>query len=206
MVKAIGSILACTVSLLLAGAGLALLVWLLWRLWGHQAEEPAPTAPEEPEVEVKPPAIELGLEAPPTEVELGAVAPLPPEVGVEAPSALAAVALEEHVQVRVPEAEIELEAPAASIPPTSGKPDDLTLIEGIGPKISGVLQAAGVTTFADLAATDEGRLRQILETADPRLLRLANPATWPGQAVLAAAGDWDALKALQDGLSAGREG
>jgi predicted flap endonuclease-1-like 5' DNA nuclease len=204
MVRAIGSILACTVSLLLAGAGLALLVWLLWRLWGPRAEEPAPTAPEEPEVEVKPPAIELGLEAPPKEVEPGAVAPIPPEAGVE-PPALAAAAFEEHMQaVRAPATEIEVGAPAAAIPPTSGKPDDLTLIEGIGPKISGALQAAGVTTFADLAAADEGRLRQILEAADPRLLRLANPATWPGQASLAAAGDWDALKALQDRLSGGR--
>jgi hypothetical protein len=37
----------------------------------------------------------------------------------------------------------------------------------------------------------------------PRL-RLANPTTWPDQAGLAAAGEWDRLKALQDGLKGGR--
>jgi predicted flap endonuclease-1-like 5' DNA nuclease len=63
--------------------------------------------------------------------------------------------------------------------------DDLTRIKGIGPKISGVLQGAGICTFADLAATDVSRLEQILTKAD---IRLADPQTWPEQASLAAAG------------------
>lgn len=84
----------------------------------------------------------------------------------------------------------------------SAGPDDLKLIEGIGPKISGLLNAAGITTFAQLAATDVARLRQIL--ADANLTRLADPGTWPEQARLAAAGDWDGLKALTDSLRGGR--
>jgi len=82
--------------------------------------------------------------------------------------------------------------------------DDLTLVEGIGPRISSVLQAAGITAFTQLAATAVSQLEQILEQADPRLRRLADPTTWGEQASLAAAGDWDALKALQGALKGGR--
>jgi predicted flap endonuclease-1-like 5' DNA nuclease len=86
----------------------------------------------------------------------------------------------------------------------AAKPDDLKRIEGIGPKIASVLQAAGITTFAQLAATEPGRIEQILEARDPRLRRLANPATWPEQARLAAADEWEALAALQGELKGGR--
>lgn len=89
--------------------------------------------------------------------------------------------------------------PEPTVPPT---PDDLTRIEGIGPKISSLLQTAGITTFAQLAATDVSRLEQILTEADLRAL--ADPTTWPEQARLAAAGKWDELEALQDELKGGR--
>ncbi len=79
--------------------------------------------------------------------------------------------------------------------------DDLKRIEGIGPKISSVLQDAGIATYSQLAATDVDRLRQILTDSG---IRLANPDTWPEQAHLAAAGDWDALNNLQGQLKGGR--
>jgi predicted flap endonuclease-1-like 5' DNA nuclease len=82
------------------------------------------------------------------------------------------------------------------------KPDDLKRIEGIGPKISSLLQAAGITTFAQLADTGVERLEQIVEDAGIR--RIADPGTWSEQAALAAAGEWDELEALQDGLKGGR--
>lgn len=88
--------------------------------------------------------------------------------------------------------------PAEAAPATS---DDLKRIEGIGPKIEGVLNAAGITTFAQLAATDIARLREILQAAG---VRIGYPDTWPEQAALAAAGKWDELKALQDQLQGGR--
>jgi predicted flap endonuclease-1-like 5' DNA nuclease len=100
-----------------------------------------------------------------------------------------------------------VEAPALEAQPASPVldkepgPDDLKRIEGIGPKISSILEAAGITTFAQLAATDVHRLEQIVDEAG---LRLANPTTWPEQAGLAAAGEWDALGALQDKLKWGR--
>ena len=79
--------------------------------------------------------------------------------------------------------------------------DDLTLIEGIGPKINQLCHAAGIHTFADLAQTDVSRLQAILDEAK---LRIADPGTWPEQARLAAAGDLEALKAYQDSLKGGR--
>ncbi len=87
------------------------------------------------------------------------------------------------------------------IPPTL-VPDDLKLIEGIGPKIDALLKAAGISTFAQLAATDVSRLRELL--GDGRF-RIADPTTWPEQAGLAAEGKLDELKALQDRLNAGRK-
>ncbi len=87
---------------------------------------------------------------------------------------------------------------AKSVPPT---PDDLRRIEGIGPKVAGVLQAASITTFARLAATDVDQLRSVLKEAG---VRIADPGTWPEQASLAADGNWDALKALQGTLKGGR--
>jgi predicted flap endonuclease-1-like 5' DNA nuclease len=86
------------------------------------------------------------------------------------------------------------------------EPDDLERIEGIGPKLSQVLQAAGIKTFEQLAETEVDRLKQILEEADPKLLRLADPATWSRQAKLAAAGKWDALERWQERLRGGKEG
>jgi predicted flap endonuclease-1-like 5' DNA nuclease len=89
-----------------------------------------------------------------------------------------------------------------AVPPPPGAPDDLKRIEGIGPKISAILQAAGISTFAQLAATDAGRLQAILTAAG--ISRITDPSTWPDQARLAAAGDWVGLEAFQDGLKGGR--
>ena len=97
--------------------------------------------------------------------------------------------------------EVELETKAPEPP---AEPDDLRRIEGIGPKLSSVLQEAGIVTFAQLAAASPDQLEQILEAADPRLLRLAKPASWPEQAALAATGEWEALEALQGTLKGGR--
>ena len=94
-------------------------------------------------------------------------------------------------------------APATPVEPAMPpKPDDLKRIEGIGPKISALLQEAGIRTFAQLAAAEVSRLEEIL--AEASLSALAKPATWPEQASLAAAGDWQALEALQNELKGGR--
>jgi len=92
-------------------------------------------------------------------------------------------------------------AAAPSVPVTKPEPDNLQLIEGIGPKISKVLENIGITTFAQLAAADTEHLEHVLNEAG---MTLANPGTWPEQASLAAAGDWKALEVLQDELKGGR--
>ena len=91
--------------------------------------------------------------------------------------------------------------PKRSVEPPA-QADDLELIEGIGPKIAGVLTAAGIVTFADLAAAETSRLTEILQQ-EPNL-RLADPSTWSEQAALAAAGKWDEFKVLTEQLKGGR--
>lgn len=80
--------------------------------------------------------------------------------------------------------------------------DDLTLIEGIGPVISRLLQSKGITTFAQLAQADPEDLNRFLREAN---LRLANTSTWAEQARLAEAGDFDGLRTYQSHLKGGRE-
>ncbi|MEM6318417.1 MAG: helix-hairpin-helix domain-containing protein [Bacteroidota bacterium] len=86
----------------------------------------------------------------------------------------------------------------------SVKPDDLKKIEGIGPKIAQILNEAGIYTFSNLSQTSAERLKSILAAAGNRY-KMHNPDTWAEQAKLAAAGDWDALKVLQDRLDGGRD-
>ncbi len=80
--------------------------------------------------------------------------------------------------------------------------DNFEIIEGIGPKINGLLHAAGIHSFDRLAGTEVAALSKILDAAGPNF-RLANPETWARQAALCARGEWEALKRLQDELVAG---
>ncbi len=93
-------------------------------------------------------------------------------------------------------------AAAVEMAPAKAAADDLKLIEGIGPKISSVLMDAGVKTFAQLAATSPDMLRKILD--DAGLSAINDPSTWPAQAALAAAGNWDGLALMQNELRGGR--
>lgn len=86
----------------------------------------------------------------------------------------------------------------------STNPNDLKVVEGIGPKIEGLLHAAGIQTWSDLGAATVDRLKQILADAGERY-RLADPTSWPKQAGLAANGKWDELKEYQDYLSGGKD-
>jgi len=122
---------------------------------------------------------------------------------VKATLAPAAVAAEKPAAVKNPAvAAAPSVADTAEVAKAPAQPDNLELIEGIGPKIAAVLQAAGIVTFADLAAADTSRLSEVLEQ-EPNL-RLADPGTWSEQAALAAAGDWDAFKTLTEQLKGGR--
>lgn len=81
-------------------------------------------------------------------------------------------------------------------------PNDLTVIEGIGPKINELFNKAGVASFAQLSKQTVPQMQKILDDGGDDY-RLANPSTWAQQAVLANENKWAELKALQDSLTGG---
>lgn len=115
----------------------------------------------------------------------------------ERPAPQARAIAKEKAEDAAPQVAPEATAPAPA--------DNLEIIEGIGPTFANVLRAAGITTFAQLAETDEERIRQILQESSPHLLRLARTSTWSEQARLAAKGEWEALKRWQAELKGGEE-
>lgn len=91
---------------------------------------------------------------------------------------------------------------AAPAKKSAAKPDDLKRIEGIGPKIAGLLSDAGISTFDQLGKATKTKLADVLQAAGARF-RLAKPDTWQEQAKLAAAGKNEELKKLQEELKGG---
>ena len=200
---------------------LALLIFaavlILWWLGGPAEEEDRISPAGPPEEVPAPELVETEAAVPALDVEL-------PEVEAEVPALGVEPAEVEELEVEAPAADVELpevegEAPGADVDlaeeevrtaaidvgvPEAVEADDLKVIEGIGPKISQVLAAAGIATFASLAATTPERIEDILAAESSRLAGLADPTTWPEQAQLAAEGKWDDLRALQDSLVGGR--
>jgi len=80
--------------------------------------------------------------------------------------------------------------------------EDLTVVEGIGPKIGELLVAAGIATFKQLADAKVSKIEEILKDAGSRYA-LANPGTWPEQAALLAAGKYDDFEKLAKELDGG---
>jgi len=102
--------------------------------------------------------------------------------------------------------QVEGKEEAQSVPhdkPNLVKPaDDLTSLEGIGPKVSQILNKAGYMTFADLANADSAVVDKVL---DANRLQMMDSAGWIEQAKLASAGDMEGLAKLQDELKGGRK-
>jgi predicted flap endonuclease-1-like 5' DNA nuclease len=219
-------ILLILMALVVPVAGLFLFVLIL--LWLNQRKKeagaPAPaieidiadaqSEPDSPgwEIEIVPveeEAPEMALELPSVDpelpnqvpespaVELDSLVPEPEVLEVEA-EPLPLLDKSQDTEPDLPESGAE-----EGLPSEPDSPDDLKRIQGIGPKIASVLNEAGILTFAQLAATEVGRLQQILAESDSRMLRLADPSAWPQQAELAAAEDWDGLDALRGTLRAG---
>jgi predicted flap endonuclease-1-like 5' DNA nuclease len=114
---------------------------------------------------------------------------------------LASLASAQEAAKTSPAAAMPMAAAAPVVPPT---PDDLKIVEGIGPKIEELFNAAGIYTFKQLYNTPAEQLKQILNDAGPRF-QIHDPSTWGEQARLADEGKMDELKALQDRLNAGKE-
>ncbi|GGC21320.1 hypothetical protein GCM10011386_11610 [Parapedobacter defluvii] len=87
--------------------------------------------------------------------------------------------------------------------PQTAKADDLTIVEGIGPKIAEVLANAGISSYADLAAKSAEDIKALLVDAGDQF-NTAVTDTWPAQAKLAAEGKFDELKKWQDELDGGK--
>ena len=76
--------------------------------------------------------------------------------------------------------------------------DDLSILDGVGPKSADALRAAGVTTFAQLSEMTPEAIEELLAKANEPLIAGRNANTWPRQAKLAAAQEWSALRRYID--------
>ena len=160
---------------------------------GHAHEEPAEVEAHEEPVRFEAanlPAVEEPAPADALVAVPGVVVEPEPVVEVVEPAAV--------IEERLPEP-VEIVEPVVEV-----KPDDLIIIEGIGPRISGILKSHGVKTFAQVAGMQPEEIKAILVSVDERLGRISDPTTWPEQAALAAKGDLEGLQKLQDSLKAGR--
>jgi len=83
-------------------------------------------------------------------------------------------------------------------------PDDLKIVEGIGPKIEKLFHKAGITTWKALSETAVEACQKILDEAGPNY-RVHKPDTWPEQCRLAFLNQWKELKEWQGTLRGGRK-
>ena len=83
------------------------------------------------------------------------------------------------------------------------KQDDLTVVEGIGPKIKELFHNHDVTTWAALSKCSVEKCEAVLKSGGKRF-ELHKPGTWPKQADMAANGLWKELNEWQDLLDGGR--
>ncbi len=83
------------------------------------------------------------------------------------------------------------------------KADDLTVVEGIGPKIAELYKDNGIATWYQLSQASVERCKEILDAGGPRFT-VHIPNTWPHQAKLAFEGKWEELNRWQDELDGGR--
>lgn len=97
--------------------------------------------------------------------------------------------------------EVVAAAPEPVIKKSNGKPDDLEIVLGIGPKIAELLHAQGITTFVGLAATPVETIQKILDDGGRRYAQ-HDPSTWPKQAQLLAEGRKKELEAMWQELRA----
>lgn len=81
--------------------------------------------------------------------------------------------------------------------------DDLTVVEGIGPKIKELFHNHDVTTWAALADCSVEKCQEVLNSGGKRF-EIHKPGTWPAQSKMAALGQWQKLKDWQDDLDGGK--
>jgi large subunit ribosomal protein L27 len=127
----------------------------------------------------------------------------PAKARAEAPAAEMKAKPEAPAAEAVEEAPAPKKAKAASSKKAGKAGDDLTVIEGIGPKMAAALIAAGIDTFAKLADASEDDLRAAIQQAGMNFA--PSIPTWSKQAQYLVDGNMDGFKAYIDSLTAGRE-
>jgi predicted flap endonuclease-1-like 5' DNA nuclease len=126
-----------------------------------------------------------------------------PEEGSTTVAGFAGTADDDETEVVADEpAELDFDA-AAAVLGKKIKLDDLTVVEGIGPKISELCSGIGVTTWRQLAGTDIAELQSMLDAAGSRYT-VHKPGTWSQQAKLLATGKWTDFKTLTDEHDGGK--
>ncbi len=77
------------------------------------------------------------------------------------------------------------------------KENDLKVVEGIGPKIEGMFQTAGIGTWKALSETAVAKCQEILDGGGERY-KVHDPSSWPMQAKMCYEGKWAELARWQD--------
>ena len=77
------------------------------------------------------------------------------------------------------------------------KQDDLKAVEGIGPKISGMFNDAGIKTWKALSETAVSKCQEVLDGGGNRY-KVHDPASWPMQAKMCYEGKWKDLAKWQE--------
>ncbi len=80
---------------------------------------------------------------------------------------------------------------------------DLTVIEGVGPKIAQLLDQGGIRNYTDIINSPIERIKEVLLKGGPTYA-VHDPSTWAEQSKLAREGKMEELKALQKELKGGR--
>ncbi|WP_299058759.1 hypothetical protein [uncultured Polaribacter sp.] len=83
------------------------------------------------------------------------------------------------------------------------KEDDLTVVEGIGPKIKELFHNHNIKTWQALGNTSVEKCQEVLDSGGERF-KVHKPGTWPKQAELASKGKWEELLKWQDELDGGK--
>ncbi|MCB4807165.1 hypothetical protein LG651_02800 [Tamlana sp. 62-3] len=83
------------------------------------------------------------------------------------------------------------------------KQDDLTVVEGIGPKIQGLFHNHDIKTWKALSECSVEKCQEVLTSGGDRF-KMHKPGTWPKQAQLAYEGKWQELLDWQDQLDGGK--
>ena len=95
---------------------------------------------------------------------------------------------------------VEENEPADDSTDEYGTSDNLQAIEGIGPKIDGVLKAEGIGTWESLSMTTPERLRVVLDKAGKQYAHI-DPTSWTEQARLLVHREFSKLKKYKESIS-----